>query len=529
MPQISLQPKQVKISDFLKGGLAKVMGVGGGRGAAKSGGADRVIIAELVENPGIVACIVMRNYDQIFKYHIEPIKRTFPEFEKYLAVSNKNLIIPVGGGKTSQLDFSYAESLPDVERRFRSANYKIIIVDQAEQFSEEELREIRKACRWPGGTAKMVLLFNMRGAGIQTLAKWFHRMEFNKDEDPNDYTFLHVFPWDNVEWVRPALGEDGLTPKDYYAWTCDERRDYAATRGEYTKQLATDDEVIRNSDWYGSWDSLEGAYFGRVYDRQATMIDDAVVQQILKPWDVRWMSEDWGKSHFCVTLWWGKCLLSPAEVLEHLGWVVTNPLTVVITYRRQIVNEMTSGQVGALIRESTPKPERERIARFFLSPDAFGERDSPNTIAMNIGKELRPYGMPSPEPADTDRAGGWTMMYNLLFNTKAKGMAGDTVWLISSEVPELLESIPMLMRDPKDLDVVLKTDKGQARKEQDVSETARYGLKSMLSEVSKVPIAVQAQQIRASTDDAQIRSMRMREFEAKVKQGTRRRSSWRRS
>ena len=63
--------------------------------------------------------------------------------------------------------------------------------------------------------------------------------------------------------------------------------------------------------------------------------------------------------------------------------------------------------------------------------------------------------------------------------------AGDLVWLISSECPELIESLPMLMRDPKDLDVVLKTDKGQAKLEQDVSEAARYGLKSMLRSTPK--------------------------------------------
>jgi len=49
------------------------------------------------------------------------------------------------------------------------------------------------------------------------------------------------------------------------------------------------------------------------------------------------------------------------------------------------------------------------------------------------------------------------------------------------------------MRDPKNLDDVLKTDKGTAKIEQDVADAARYGLKSMLSS-ARVPKQVQLQQ-----------------------------------
>lgn len=503
--------------------------MGGGRGAAKSGGADRSAITLAIDEPGIVACVVMRNYDQVRKYHIEPLMRAFPDLQDYFTVSTSKLKVPCGNKIFSEIDFSYAENLSDVERRFRSANYKYIIVDQAEQFTEQELREMKNACRWPGGGAKMLLLFNMGGVGIQTLRKWFHSLEYNEHEDPNDFKFLHVYPWDNVEWSRGELEKDGLTEKDYYGWTDAERFDYFVFRSDYGKALNSLDPTLRARDLLGSWESLEGAYFGMVFDRQATMVSPVQAGGILKPWSNRWLSQDWGKSHFNATLWHGMHTLGPSEVKSVLGWDVDQPLKVVVTYRSKIVSEKTSQQVGQEIVQATPVVEREKVKKFYLSPDAFGERDSPNTIAMNQGKELRAYGLPAPIPADTDRAGGWTLMYNLLFNTKMKGKAGDTVWLISSDCPELLESLPILMRDPKDLDVVLKTDKGQARLEQDVSESARYGLKSELKDMSKVPIAVMAQEVRASTDDAHERSMRMREFEVKHKVSTRRKSAWRRS
>jgi hypothetical protein len=493
--KIRLQPKQFRLRDLVTDGPAKCIGGGGGRGAAKSGGADRIALSLLLEQPGILGCFVMRNWAQVKKYHFEPIKRTWPQLKQYMSVSNQNLIIPTGTAKDgteifSQLDFSYGENLADIETRFRSASYKFIIIDQAEQFTKAEINEIRKACRWPGGEkAVTILLFNMGGASIQDLRKWFDTHEYNEGEDPDDYAFIHFYPWDNVEWVRAALVQDELTPKDYYRWSDAERKKYAATRGEYTKMLASDDEAIRNRDWESSWDSMEGAYFGRVFDKASTMVDRDTIAAIQKPWDKLWISQDWGKAHYCCTQWHSMSTLSPGDAKAILGWDVTKPLKVVITYRRLIVSELTSTQVGQRIVEATPEAERRRVKNFFLSPDAFGERDSANTIADNQAAEMRKGHMPAPEWADTDRSGGWSLMHSMLWNTKSHGTTGDTVWLISSECPEVLDAIPLLMRDPKDLDVVLKTDKGQAKLEQDVSETSRYGLKSMVGTVPK-PFAV---------------------------------------
>ena len=526
--ELSLQPKQWTILEWLGSKWSGWIGVGGGRGAAKSGGADRVLLTLAHEEKAIVCCVVMRNYDQVRKYHIEPVMRTWPHLAKSFRVTDSKLTIP---GSRSEIDYSYAENLADVERRFRSANYKYIVVDQAEQFTEQELREMKNACRWPGGGAKMLLLFNMGGVGIQTLRKWFHSKEYNEMEDPADFRFLHVFPWDNVEWSRDALQADGLTEDDYYGWPDQHRFDYFVTRSDYGKSLNSLDPALRNRDLLGSWESLEGAYFGRVFDRQATMVDATQVAKILKPWSTRWLGQDWGKSHYCATMWTGIQTLAPSEVYDALGWEVDRPLRCVVTYRRKIVSELDSSQVGQEIVKATPASERKTIKQFFLSPDAFGERDSPNTIAMNQGKVLREAGLPEPEPADTDRPGGWTLMYELLENTKAKGKKGDLIWLISGECPEVLESIPVLMRDPKDLDVVLKTDKGQARLEQDVSESCRYSLKSYLRS-AKTPYAVVRAEVAAQfVEDGVIvepteLAMAMRKFESQHRNKSVRRSKW---
>jgi len=531
--KLLLQPKQRHVDDLLNGS-ARWIGEGGGRGCAKSYTEDALMLKRRGELPGTVGCIVMRNYDQVRKYHIEPMLRNWPELRPYYNKGDANIKFPAGakGKETSQIDFSYGDNLQEIERRFRSANYYDIFVDQAEQFLEDELREMNKACRWPGvsgGKCKMLLAFNMGGAGIQSLKKWFHSHEYGEREDPADYTFLHVDPWDNVEWARASLAEDGLSDHDYYyRWTDEQRFQYFIARTDWGKSLNAEDDAIRNRDLLGSWESLEGAYFGRVFDRRAMLVTAHQVGKLLNYWDTRWMSTDWGKAHFCVSYWHAKANVSPAAVREILGWDVEGPLSIVVTYRECVVNEMASPDVAARLVSVTPEKERSALKRYFLSPDAFGERDSSITTAASIGKVLREAKMPQPEHADTDRAGGARLMYDLMTESKRHGSGGGDVWFISAECPQLLAAIPVMMRDPKNLDDVLKTDRSSARIEQDCFESARYGLKSMLSATNSVPAQEQARRILDEyAGDRTTQAIRMQEWELKRRKVITRRPRWR--
>lgn len=532
---IHLQPKQAELLDLIEYGRATVIGVGGGRGAAKSAGADRVLLALMMEQPGMVGCVVMRNADQVRKYHIEPIKRDFPILEDFIHGTDKKLTIPAGKTR-SELDFSYAENLEDVKRRFRSANYRYIIIDQAEQFTWEEISEIGLANRSKGKQkAKLILLFNMGGIGIEALRDHFSPIQkFNENEDPDDYAFLHVFPWDNVEWSRAELEADGLTEDDYYGWTDQERFTYFTTRSPYGRKLNGLDDATRNRDLLGGWNAIEGAFFSGVYDYKSTMKAAEIAEAVIRPWDSRWMSTDWGKTHFCSSHWHGKSLLSPSEVKKWLGWEVTVPLNVVSTYRRMIVNEQTSTQVGRALVNATPVNEREKVKRYFLSPDAFADKDAENTTADLITAELRKFSMPVAEEASNGRKVGWGLMSTLLNNTRiwAKAPAdrtsdellavGDTVWIISTECPEILDAIPLLMRNPKDLDDVIKTDLSMTDKKMDVADDCRYGLLSMLNpgkKPEKVKHAENLIRILNTTGDRQAMTMAEISFRAMQAKG----------
>jgi hypothetical protein len=503
---IHLQPRQGQLLDLIEHSPATVIGVGGGRGAAKSGGADRVALILMIDQPGSLSCIVMRNNDQVRKYHIEPITRDFPVLEDYLHKTHQKIVLPTGNTQ-SELSFSYGENLEDVKRRFRSGNFRYIFIDQAEQFTWEEISEIGLANRSRGShKPKMILLFNMGGVGIQDLRNRFGPVKkFNENERPEDYVFLHVFPQDNVEWSRSELELDGLTEDDYYGWTDGERFDYFTTRSAYGRKLNSLDDATRARDLLGSWESLEGAYFGRVFDYRATMFSAEVAEEVIRPWDSRWLGTDWGKTHYCSTHWCGKTLMSPKEIKERLGWDVPKPLNVVSTYRELVVNEHTSTQLAKALIQATPQHEREKLKRYPFSPEQFGERDSEDTVPIIIGRELAKFGMPYPEIADNSRKPGWLLMYELLNNTRIWASkertaemlaeAGDTVWIISSECPQLLDAIPLLMRNVKDLDDIIKTDLGQADMKMDVADGIRYALQSMLGAGRKPPQVKHAEKL----------------------------------
>ena len=443
----------------------------------------------MYQRPGIKICIAMRNFDQVFKFHIEAIGR---DFEWLSASIKRTMPASLKIGK-SQLDFSYGENLDDIERRFRSANYDVICVDQAEQFSERELREMRKAARSKTGIAKFLLLFNMRGAGIDNLRNWFHLHKVGTGEEATDYVFLKMNPWDTIFWVADALKEDGYTAQDYYfGWTDEQRRDYSIKRGPYVKQMAAGAEVISKADLYGDWDSIEGTYFSHVFDLDNTMISAGKCEALRKPWAIHWMCQDFGTAHFTATYWNFRVSLSPSEVQLHLGWIVPAPLTVIVTYRELILNGMAAGDQARMTADAvarkmasvTPDLERKQIRSYFLSPECV--TGDPNCIGQQQAKELKTFGMPSPAKADNERVGGWQLMAKLLRASKYCGMDPETgqlpdVWLISSECAQLLEAIPKLIRDPKNLDDVLKTDKANADVSADVADAIRYGLKTMLS------------------------------------------------
>ncbi len=217
---------------------------------------------------------------------------------------------------------------------------------------------------------------------------------------------------------------------------------------EYELTLAgTGNKALFDAWRYGRWDVVAGAYFEN-WSEADIVVPPAAIR--LEPWSVRWVSCDWGYKDDCV-----------------VHWHMQDEHNEIWTYRELKMNKTTPRDIGKAIVEASTKDDgsREKLRHFFLSPDAFAERDSPRTIAGEIGAEMLLAGLPQPSRADDDRVGGWQLMNQLMLTQ---------TWKISKQCKELVRAIPLLQRDDKKPEDVADHPYDHA------PDSARYGLKTFI-------------------------------------------------
>ncbi len=204
---------------------------------------------------------------------------------------------------------------------------------------------------------------------------------------------------------------------------------------------------------YGDWDILAGAYFD-LFDPKRHVIDARAVH--IEPWDVRWISGDWGFN-------------DPTA----LYWHSINSDRKIVTYREEVFNHTIAPEIAEIVKRASltrgliedGTAEYEKLSMFPFAPEVFkpgAERGIPD----EIGDVLRAAGLPAPTKAIDDRVSGWQLLYQLL--------ATDN-WKISSDCPYLIESIPLMLRDedkPNDI-ADHPQDHGM--------DAVRYGLKTYLT------------------------------------------------
>jgi terminase large subunit-like protein len=450
--RVPLQPKQKRLLRLVEESPATWIGYGGSRGGGKSHGARAVMLIRRFNHPGTRGLIIRRKYKELLENHIEPLFRQFPQMRAWYNISEKTLKLPNG----SAVVFGYAEHGGDIYD-FQGDEFMDIVVDEATHFKEKDLIFLKTCNRWtgmPDGVCKMVLTCNPGNVGHAFVKRTFIDSQYHENESASDYAFLQACGWDNVGWAESALAGDGLTAKDYYGWTDEQRFKYFVERTDYGKRLNSLPGAMRIGHLMGRWDQFAGQFFDCFDVARHTRAPQEIE---LKPWWPRWISGDWGYSH-------------PAAVYWH-----AQDGDRVITYDELHGSGIGERELGERIvaisnryKDSTGKPIK--IQSVFFDQYAFAKRTSENTIAEQIGEVLAANGLPMPTLADDDRIGGGRLCYEML--------KADLV-VISTACPQLIECLPTLSHDEDNLEDVLKVDGD------DPYDAWRYGLKSMLGEASK--------------------------------------------
>lgn len=450
--RLQFQPKQGAFDELLEHSLASWDGYGGSRGAAKSGYIRRGMLRRRLEYPGTSGQIIRRVWEDVRLNHVDKFFEEFPALLPYYHVAEHEVTIPTPKGAPSKIKFDSAETETDIKRKAYGPEFMDIFVDQAEQFSESELKLLKTSCRWPGTPlhrCKFGLFFNPGGKGAALLRRVFHTREYHEREEASDFAFQQAYGWDNVEWSRDALRADGLeefigtgTPKDYYQWSDKERFEYFITRSQYGRELNALPQAMRLGHLLGSFDKFAGQYYD-VFDVSKHVVPCAD----LDSWLPRWLGIDWGRTHNAVCLWNAR------------EGVITK------TYREMALTGRSPKALAQEIVDRTPEDERKLIDAIYLSHDAFAERTSPDTIASQMGEVFRHNHMPEPTSVDKDVAGGAMLLYEVLRSCQ---------WQIDPSCEELIECLPMVTRDEDEWEKPVKFDGD------DAFEAARYSLKMRL-------------------------------------------------
>jgi hypothetical protein len=526
-----LQPKQYALGQLIyKTGpdVATWIGGGGARAGGKSGGLRRIMLDRRERRPGTPGVIVRRTYKDVNENHIQKYFTEFPHLIPYWRATDNEFRLP----NKSRLCFRYYENKQAVDQGFWGPEWYDVFIDQAEQFTEYELTIARSACRWPGAPmndCKLGLFFNPGGIGTEFLRRIFHQKRYNGNENPANYSFTHMFGWDNYVWFESL----GITAKEFYAipdgvsigQECkagdagDREGGYRCCRFHlFIHQTAEGQKLnalppsLRSGHLLGSFDSFAGQYFAGVWDESKLILTAQQQVNLIQSWWARWMAHDDGFVHHAAIGWFTSGKVSPKLFQEVFGIEIPETVTVVVVYRCLVESEVEPGELVRRARAATSVEEARTLNRYFLSVDAWEKDSRGHSVAEEIGKELAlpkkfqsggkelVITFPQPEQAHNARIGGWRYLYAMMKKTAdvldgkmnptrdnddyekddAGGYSKDTPLLfVAGQCQDVIEAVPMAIRDDihagKHEDIIKLPTKAD-----DVLDMLRYGCVSAL-------------------------------------------------
>ena len=555
MPKITLklQPKQETLLEALKQTGPDAItrwGFGGARGGGKSAAIRFIAMVLAMEFPGIVVVLVRKHLGDLMENHVEKMRLEQPEFHKrYYRVSDYEWRLDNG----SRITLAYGDTAQDVQEFSRGPEFTFLLVDQAEQFTEQELVWLTIPNRWPGAKqrfAKSAFFFNPGGPGTEFLRRVFHKRDFKVNENPKDWAFIQAYGWDNYEWFR---GEVPVSIEDFYAipgeptnldsealstfchatWpncSCKTRFQIFVNHTSEGHKMRALDASKRLGELFGSFEKFSGQYYASVWDEETCVISASQAQALIQPWWVQWIAQDWGFAHHNANLWAATGKLSPQNA-DILGIQTDWPIDVIVVHRELVVSETGEEDLAREIVRMTPKDERKYIGAYYIGKDAWQKRGAHDSVADQLSAVFALNQIPLPQPANDDRVAGWRMLHNCFQrNQWRKGAPVERdavktgpILLISANCPEVISAVPLLIRKEDKLEDVQKTDSiGD-----NVGDCLRYLIHSHLDPRSKAPREVRAREVYESHSDPTSRAIAMKKFSVGERKRLAKRSRWR--
>lgn len=504
---------------------------GGAAGPGKSKALLMEAIVQALEVPGSNTLLLRRTFPELEGSLLLYFRRDVPR-ELYASFNEAKHTVTWRNGSTTR--FGYSQTENDIYQ-YQSSEFLFIGIDELTHFTLRQWQFLTSRNRCPVANSRP----NMAGATNPGNIghAWVKSLFIDKqpaagmdprEYDPAEYEFIPARVSDNPIYANDA---------------------------SYLKTLEQLPDFYRRAFLDGDWSVFAGQYFTN-FDPSRSVIRAEAIHAA--EWWPRWISIDWGFEHPAAVYWhtaappsathlsrkWledQRHRLGESQTHVHgTGRSATNmvipaagdagpsvafspptraaspvvdaaapPVSPVsVTYREFIAQHLSPRVLAAQIIERSRARDgsAEKIEAIYLSPDAFARRTDEASIAEQMGDILRSAGLPRPVPADNDRIGGWMLMYQMLDSGE---------WLIADSCPELIRTLPELVRDQVNIEDIAKRDGD------DAADAARYGLKSRTSSRPVKPPREQEFAERVTSTDPTVRAIQARKAELELPRGNR--------
>lgn len=389
---------------------------GGARGGGKSFIA-RWKGALMCLNPdykGIKVLIMRKSYPELVANHINPLKSLLHGVAKYNGTEHE---MRFANGST--IKFMYCARDDDLEK-LQGQEYDVIIIDEATQMSEYQIKQIYACLRGANNLPKrLYLTCNPGGKGHQYIKRLIER-RFTADETPEDYVFIQALVQDNTALLTAQ-------PK-------------------YVAQLRGLPPKLRDAWLYGRWDIFEGQFFEDFVDDPNHYADKKHTHVIapLKPEEMRgwklYRSFDWGYAKPFSCAWWAVDFDGVIyRILELYGCKKGEPNTGV-----KWVDDRIFAEIARIEREH-PYLHGKRIEGV-ADPSIWAGSD----VGLSRMDTAKKYGVYFAK-GNNDRIAGWMQCrYRMAFDDN-----GYPMMYVFNTCEAFIRTIPLLCYDehtPEDLD-----------------------------------------------------------------------------
>lgn len=363
---------------------------GGSRGGGKSWAVRKKAQLLAIRYAGIRILLLRRTFPQLRENHILPLMSDLLGVASYKE-TEKAFLFPNG----SRIKFGYCDSEADV-LQYQGQEFDVIFLDEATQFTEYQFHTLTACLRGANDFPKrFYLTCNPGGVGHGWVKRLFLDRQYEKTENPADYTFIAARVYDN----------DALISQD----------------SGYVQMLENLPPDLRKAWLEGDWDIFAGQYFTE-FKREI---------HVLEPFGIpahwrRYFAMDYG--------------------LDMLAgyWIAVDPAGRAYVYREVYESGLIISQAAKRILKMTPTDET--IHAYFAPPDLWNRRQDTGRSAAEIfwqeGVLLT--------KAQNNRVQGWMNLKEWLRPTRDEAGEMTAGMRIFKNCSNLIRCLPALQHDEKD-------------------------------------------------------------------------------